>query len=123
MEGSIYQKYGGFPVISSIVHNFYQKVREEETLDKYFSKVQWEVLMDHQTKFLCKVLGGPDNYTGRSLAASHQKLNITKEDFLLVGSLLQEALEEAGVEPADVATVMGVVLGVKDDIINRDLAG
>ena len=117
MAESIYQKYDGFSGVTSIVKIFYQKVRKEEKLAKYFSKVRWELLMEYQAKFLSKVLGGPDNYEGRSLQEAHQSLNITKDDFVLLGGLMQESLEEAGIEASDVTTIMGLIFSVKEQII------
>jgi len=114
---SLYDKYGGFPVISAIVQTFYDKIGETDELSHFFSNVSMEALMSHQTKFLCKVLGGPDNYEGRSLAKAHAGLNIDGRTFALVGQLLQESLEEAGVEPDDVKMILSVVVGVRNDIV------
>jgi hemoglobin len=89
------------------------------SLDEYFAGVEMEPLIDHQTNFLCKVLGGPDNHGGRALRAAHHRLGITPEAFAEVASLLRETLEEARVEPADVHTILGVVASVRDDVISN----
>tara|TARA_B100001094_G_C17911980_1_gene661651 strand:+ start:643 stop:780 length:138 start_codon:yes stop_codon:yes gene_type:complete len=44
-------------------------------------------------------------------------LNITKDDFVLLGGLMQESLEEAGIEASDVTTIMGLIFSVKEQII------
>ena len=66
---SLYDKYGGFAAVSTVVHTFYDKVVASPRLDRYFADVDMAKLIDHQTTFLCKVLGGPDNYNGRALRA------------------------------------------------------
>lgn len=114
----LYEKYGGFATISRIVHAFYDKVLASPTLDPYFAHVEIEPLIDHQTKFLCKVLGGPDNYNGRALQAVHRRLNITPAAFDEVATLLREALEEAGMDPADVTAVLDVVASVRGDVVS-----
>ncbi|MEZ4743305.1 MAG: group 1 truncated hemoglobin [Bdellovibrionota bacterium] len=119
MSDSIYDIYGGFSTISTIVHKFYEKIKEEDNLQKYFLGIDWQRLIDHQTKFLCKVLGGPDNYSGKSLAAAHKHLQISEEDFLLVGEILQETLEEAGMSEEHINTVLNVVISVKDQIVEK----
>jgi hemoglobin len=113
----LYDKYGGFSVISEIVHAFYDKVLASPSLDAYFAQIDMEALIDHQTKFLCKVLGGPDNYSGRALAAAHRHVHITPAAFDEVASLLRATLEEARVEPADVDAILGVVGSVRGDIV------
>jgi hemoglobin len=114
----LYDKYGGFATISKIVHAFYDKVLASPSLDPYFAKVEMEALIDHQTKFLCKVLGGPDNYAGRAMRSVHQGRGITPEVFAEVAGLLQESLEEAHVEPTDVKTILGVVASVRRDVVH-----
>ena len=36
---SLYDKYGGIPVISKIVHNFYGKILKSQDLKKFFENV------------------------------------------------------------------------------------
>ena len=119
MSESLYNKYGGFASVSKLVQEFYRRVLEEDSLKNFFEGVSMERLMDHQTHFLCKAMGGPDNYEGRSLAPAHVNLGISSEDFGLVGEILQETLEDGGVEDADVAAIMGIVVSVKDQIVTK----
>ncbi len=109
MSETLYDKYGGFAGISTVVHLFYDKIKRSEQLSSYFEDVDMARLIDHQTQFLCGVLGGPATYTGRSLEAAHRSLSVTAEAFAEVARLLGEALEEAGVEQEDIDTILGVV--------------
>jgi hemoglobin len=118
----LYDKYGGFAAVSQVVHSFYDKVLASPVLDRYFANVEMGPLIDHQTQFLCKVLGGPDNFHGRALRAAHRGLNISPEAFAEVARLLAQSLEEASIEPADVATILGVVASVRDDIVTAPAA-
>lgn len=113
----LYDKYGGFATISQIVHAFYDKVLASPSLDPYFAGVAMEPLIDHQTKFLCKVLGGPDNYSGRAMRTVHQPHKISGAAFDEVAQLLKDSLEEAQVEPADVTTILGIVASVRGDVV------
>lgn len=116
-EDSLYQKYGGAPTISSIVHNFYSKINETEELSKYFSNIDMDRLMKHQVDFLSKALGGPDNYQGKQLTAIHKPLKIDDSSFNLVGELLQESLEEAGMDDEDIKAVMAYVISLKSTVV------
>jgi hemoglobin len=106
---SLYDKYGGFAGIHGLVQAFYVKVLESDLLAPYFEGIEMSRLIGHQVRFFCKVLGGPDNYTGRSLAAAHRDLQISTPVFAEVARLLQETCQEAGMEPADIETVMATV--------------
>jgi len=120
MAQSLYDKYGGFPVISSIVSDFYDRLLASPSLKSYFENVNMENLMDHQTKFLCMVLGGPNNYTGRALGAAHSKLSITPSAFGEVAGHLKDTLVKAGVESTDIDTIIGVVAGTQKDIVTSN---
>jgi len=91
---------------------------DSDELAPYFDGINMERLMDHQTKFIAKALGGPDKYKGRDLKAVHQKFNITQPDFKEVAELLAEALEEAGVTEDDVGTIISVVASLQDQIVS-----
>lgn len=118
MGQTLYQKYGEFAGISGVVHDFYDRLLESEDLEGYFAGIDMTRLMDHQTKFLCKVLGGPDNYSGRAMQAAHAGLNITHGAFDEVARHLAEALEEAGVEPTDIQAILSVVEGARNDVVS-----
>ncbi|MBC7543081.1 MAG: group 1 truncated hemoglobin [Candidatus Sericytochromatia bacterium] len=117
MSETLYDKYGGFASITTIVQRFYALIQDTESLDRYFQDVEMDRLIDHQIKFLCMVLGGPNNYEGRALAVAHSRLGITDGAFGAVAGLLVQALTEAGVEAADIDTIVGVVAGTKPEIV------
>jgi hemoglobin len=114
---SLYDKYGGFAGINELVQAFYVKVLESDLLAPYFEGVEMSRLIGHQVRFFCKVLGGPDNYTGRSLAAAHRDLKISSPVFAEVARLLQETLWEAGMAPADIEVVMATVGSTSPHIV------
>jgi hemoglobin len=76
-----------------------------------------ERIIDHQTKFIAHVLGGPAEYSGRELAVAHSSLKITGSAFDEVAEILQETLEDAGMEAEDVNKVMGIVAGARGSVV------
>lgn len=117
MSDTLFDKYGGFSTVGNIVHEFYEKIMDTESLENYFWDIDMARLIKHQTDFLCQVLGGPASYTGRALKDAHKGLNIVVEDFMTVAEILEETLEEAGVEDSDVEAIMEIVASTKDDIV------
>jgi hemoglobin len=113
----LYDKYGGFVALSPIVHAFYDKVLASPSLDRYFADVEMPALIEHQIKFLVKVFGGPDNQTEGAMREAHAPHEITPEAFAEVAGLLKEALEEARIEAADIATILGVLASMRPDIV------
>jgi hemoglobin len=117
---TLYEKYGGFSTIHSIVKNFYRDVLAEESLAPYFKNVSMDFLIQHQSDFLSQILGGPVQYKGRTLRQAHQRLHIKRADFDLVAQLLKENLEDAGVEQADIESILEIVASTLPDIVFND---
>ena len=103
---SIFERYGGFATLRVVVSDFYDRVLDHEALAPYFEGVDMARMIDHQTKFIAALTGGPASFTDEQLRRAHQKHDITAEHFKIVGDLLAETLEDHGVEAADVAEVM-----------------
>jgi hemoglobin len=114
---TLFDKYGGFSTVSKIVREFYRQILQSPTLKPYFADANMERLIDHQTKFIAHVLGGPADYTGRELGVAHARLKITGEAFAEVASILQEVLEDAGMESGDVSSVMAIVAGARGAVV------
>ena len=114
---TLFEKIGGLAPIGQVVRQFYRDVLSSPRLAHHFEGIEMERLIDHQTKFLSHALGGPVEYSGRSLAASHKNLNISREDFAEVAQILQEALEDAGLTDEDIAQIMEVVGGTQDAVV------
>jgi len=117
---TLYDKYGGFDTFSIVVSNFYQKVLDSEELAPYFENVNMERLMTHQTNFISTALGGPEQYTGLDLKTVHAPFNISIPHFHEVTELLEESLDEASVEPKDIATIINLISELMDQIVSRD---
>lgn len=117
MTDNLFDKNGGFDTFSAVVKSFYQKVLDNEQLEHYFTGVNMDRLISHQTNFISRVLGGPDNYVGSDLKAAHASFKITTAGFNLVAELLEEALEEADVEE-DISQVISKITALKDSMVS-----
>jgi len=106
---SIFERYGGFSSIRRIVSDFYDRVLNDEGLASYFEGVDMPALIEHQTKFIMMVTGGPANVANEQLRRAHARLSITSTDFGKIVNLLSETLEDHNMQPEDVAMVIGAV--------------
>lgn len=103
---SMFERYGGFASVSKIVMAFYDKVLDSDIAGPYFDNVDMKSLIDHQTKFVAQVMGGPAEYSNEVLQNVHAKHDIDKKAFDEVAMLFRETLEDFEVDPADVRKVM-----------------
>jgi hemoglobin len=105
MKRSLYEKIGGFSTVSGIVLSFYDKVLESEDIAPYFASVDMPRLIDHQTQFVCALLGGPASFSDEHIAHAHRKLRISPAAFDHAAALFREALIEAGLAEEDIAPI------------------
>jgi len=122
MAVSLFQKYGGFAAISRIVLSFYDKALDSDQIGGYFEDVDMKRLVDHQTKFVSSLLGGPASYTDERLRQLHLHLGITHADFDEMRKLLAEALEQHGFAPEDCSLVIAEIEARRGVIVSRDAA-
>jgi len=106
MSTTLFQKYGGFAKISRIVLSFYDKALDSDQIGDFFDGIEMKRLVDHQTKFVSSLMGGPASYTDDRLQQMHAHLGISDADFDEMARLLAETLAEHGVEPGDCKAIM-----------------
>ena len=111
-----FERYGGFAAISKIVMAFYDKILDCDQIGHFFDDVEMPRLVDHQTKFIATVMGGPTSYSDEALRRMHRHLEISQHDFDRMRTLLRETLIEFKIEPRDVDTVMDEI-GKRESVI------
>ena len=106
MNQTIFERNGGFATVRKVVSTFYDYVLEDETTAPYFEGVDMRRQIDHQSKFVSAVMGGPGSYTDEHLARVHARLGIDKQAFDTIAGLLAEAMEDHGMDRADIEAVV-----------------
>jgi hemoglobin len=103
---TIFERYGGFATVRKVVSTFYEYVLEDEVVSRYFDGVDMRHQIDHQSKFVSMLMGGPASYSDEHLQRVHARLGIDHAAFVVIASLLREAMEDHDMAPADIATVV-----------------
>ena len=119
MSATMFERYGGFAKISQIVSSFYDRLLDSPVVSGYFDGTNMKKLIDHQTKFIAAVMGGPASYTNDALERAHAHLKIDQEAFDEMAALLKETLEDFGVDDSDVAVVHRDILSRSRFVISR----
>jgi hemoglobin len=117
MRQTVFERYGGFASVSRVVTEFYDRVLDSPVASPYFEHTDMRRLIDHQTRFMSQLMGGPASYTDDQLERVHARLHITDEAFTEVATLLKETLEDMDFEPEDVAEVCDQVVARKRFIV------
>ncbi|MEH6937485.1 group 1 truncated hemoglobin [Bacillus sp. JJ664] len=120
MEQTLYEKFGQEDAISKVVDYFYSElVLKDETVNHFFEHTDMEKQRKHQAKFLSFALGGPNQYSGKSMAKAHEGMNIQPEHFDAIAKHLHDALAHFGVSESDIDQALTKVASLKDDILYK----
>jgi hemoglobin len=119
LNQTIFERNGGFASVRKVVSTFYDYVLEDEVVSPYFADIDMRRQIDHQSKFISAMMGGPGSYSDEHLARVHARLGIDHDSFQVIGGLLKEAMEDHGMAPSDVDEVMHEIFTREHLIVTR----
>ncbi|MFI5587317.1 group 1 truncated hemoglobin [Amycolatopsis sp. NPDC051758] len=114
---SIYEAIGGREALVAVVDDFYERVLADADLAVFFRGTNLPRLKGLQVDFFTAALGGPEEYTGRSMKDVHRGRGITAHHFELVAKYLSDALLAAGVPAETTEAIIGAVGPLSADIV------
>ncbi|MCV2868451.1 group 1 truncated hemoglobin [Defluviimonas sp. WL0002] len=103
---TLFDKYGGFSVVSKIVLDLYDRLLDDDEVGPFFDDVEMARIVDHQTKFVSSLMGGPASYTDDQIEKMHARLTITNAHFDTLKGILCRTLLDHGVSEEDAETVV-----------------
>ncbi len=105
MPQTIYESHGGFASVRKVVLSFYDRVLDSEILAPYFARTDMKRLIDHQTKFVSFLLGGPASFSDDHIERVHARMGITAPAFDEMVMTMMETLEDHGYSANEVGSV------------------
>lgn len=118
IQQTMFEKYGGFSVISKIVLNLYERLMDDDDIGPFFDNVEFAKIVDHQTKFVSSLMGGPASYSNSQIEKLHSHLQISEEHFDKLASILSQTLRDHGVSDEDAQTIVDHFAERRDLVVN-----
>ncbi|URM33701.1 group 1 truncated hemoglobin [Cytobacillus firmus] len=119
-EQTLYEKVGGVESIEKVVDYFYEElVLKDPAVNQFFEHTDMVKQKSHQAKFISYALGGPNQYSGNSMAKAHEGMNLQPEHFDAIARHLHDALAHFGVSERDIDEALTRVATLRDDIIYK----
>ncbi|MFC9918071.1 group I truncated hemoglobin [Agromyces binzhouensis] len=113
----LYDEVGGPDGVRTAVALLYRRVVADDELGPWFREVDLDRLRAHQRAFLAAAFGGPQAFSGRSLAEAHEGLEITDAAFDRIVQTLLTSLADLGVAHDAVARVGERLEQVRGDVV------
>ncbi|SFC08905.1 group I truncated hemoglobin [Tropicimonas isoalkanivorans] len=117
METNLFDKYGGFSTVSKIVMRLYDKLLDDDDVGPFFDDVDMPKLIDHQTKFVATLMGGPASFSDTHIERAHRNLDIEPLHFDRLKALVDETLREFDVEDEDIEAVLAEFEARRDILV------
>ena len=103
-----FERCGGFARVRHIVSAFYDRVLDE-LVCHHFAGIDMARLVDHQTKFIAGLMGGPYRFDEGHLRRVHAHLGITPAQFQRMSELLGETFADFALPAADIDSVLAAM--------------
>ncbi len=119
----LYERLGGVYAIATVVDDFIDRVMANPNLnknplvDEAHHKVPPAGFKYLVTEMVCWATGGPQSYTGKSMADSHQHLKITEEEWLSFEQDFQNCLDHFNVPQQEQSELFTILRSTKNDIV------
>ncbi|MBX3236206.1 MAG: group 1 truncated hemoglobin [Nitrospiraceae bacterium] len=114
---SLYDRLGGKPAITAVVDQFVANVAADQRINGRFATTDIPKLKGHLVNQVCGATGGPCNYTGRDMKATHDGMKITGADFNALVQNLVAALDKFSVPAAEKNELLALLGPMKKDIV------
>ena len=121
MAETLFTRYGGFATVSRIVSDFYGRVLDNDLLAPHFSGVDMRRQIDHQTKFVAYLMGGPASFSDEHLERVHSHMDIDDEAFDEIVEVFRETLEDHDMDESDIGEIIAE-LAVRKRLVVKESA-
>ena len=120
---SLYERLGGVYSIATVVDDFVNRIMVDPRLnanplvDEAHHRVPPAGFKYLVTEMVCWATGGPQKYTGKSMADSHSHLKITATEWEAFLDDFQQTLDKFKVPAGEQGELMAIVDSTRSDIV------
>jgi len=117
MERSLYERLGGMDSITAVVEDFRDRVAADDRINKKFARTDLVRLRKMLIDQVCEATGGPCTYSGRSMKAAHEGMEVTSGEFDALVQDLVATFDHFKVGQKEQGEVLAVLGPLKTDIV------
>jgi hemoglobin len=114
---SLYERLGEMDGIRQIVTDTIVLHRKNPEIAHFFDGIDDEQLIGHVTAFFAAGTGGPANYEGRDMTATHASMDMSDADFDSAASDVAAAAAANGVDADSIAEVGAILESLRPAVM------
>lgn len=126
---SLYARLGGHKAIVAVVDDFVPLAASDPAVNfvrQGHPNNKWQPTPENVaklkaslTRFIVQATGGPQEYTGPSMADVHKGMEISDEEFGAIAADLKASLDKFNVPQKEQTELLNAVGGLKDQIVGK----
>jgi len=116
---SLYDRLGGKAALNAVVGELWAQVAADARINGRFAHTKPEVFGAQLVDFLCQASGGPCKYSGADMKTAHTGMKLSDAEFTALAEDTIKALYKFSVPATEKGEVMGMLGGLKGDVVNR----
>ena len=126
--GSLYERLGGVYSIAVVVDDFIDRIMGDARLnanphvDEAHHRVSPQGFKYYVTEQVCWAAGGPQTYSGRTMADTHRDLHISSEGWDAFMDDFHQTLAKFGVAEREGGELVAIIESTKEDIVTSEAA-
>ncbi len=121
---TLFERLGGTAGITSIVDDVIEAHMNNPAINARFKPYQEQPerlaeIRQHTIEFFSAGSGGPVEYKGRDMPATHQGMHITAEEYMYVIDDIMGVLEKHNIDEQSKKDVLAILWSLKDTIMSK----
>jgi hemoglobin len=114
---SLFDEIGGREPLERALGLAINRIYNDPQIGHYFDGVPKRHLRKELTDQFCELIGGPCEYTGKTMLESHKDLNIKDGEFFLLVEYIQKAMRDIGFTYEQENRILRRVAPLKSEIV------
>ena len=119
-QQTLYERIGGYDVISQIIDEFLKKMWVDPQVGRYFVGMGTDTrnqLRQKNKLLMCKNTGGPCRIISRDMKLAHRGLGITDSDWQVAVKHLVDTLNSLKISEQEQQELLQIISGLKEYIV------
>ncbi len=118
-DDSLYRGLGGKDNIVKMIDVAMIKWLADPRILDEFDNINLDRLKSRISDQICQIAGGPCQYTGRDMYASHKGLHLNQAKFNALAENLQLAMDDVGIPFSTQNRLMALLAAMQRDVVTR----
>jgi truncated hemoglobin YjbI len=122
MAQTLFDKYGGVPIVTEIVRDFHERLMRRPHIRRYFLEMPTDKIISHHIEYVTFALGKPRTpISMKQLHDQHMTAGVTKASHTLIIDLFVDTLRDNGFTDEDIDIIAERLQSVAGEIVTKGI--